>query len=416
MSIVKSGSVTVFNGLLQRSLPIVLSYFVSIFSGEVAFAHFTFLLVTANTISAVCALGIAPAIMTSLAITLQNNSEDFHKEVVHISMFVILLGIVSFAGCVLLMRLTDLIPLNMDIWMLGKLTTGLLLIQATQAILYACGRFRSVSGFVFTQVILVSVVSFYSLTGDNPDNLPRYYSSCMLFLGMALVLLVLVSSLINNFKYFFDFGFKVIGEILSKQLPFTGYTLVWMISIYGCVSIVAREYSVSELAIFNLGYQWYSLMLIIPALLGYVFIPLFVKNDNDNNPRIIIKILCLYSLICVVFTACTYFGLNIILELYNFEITMINRTIFLFLIGAACFTVISTPLMQSFIARRNYKILYAMSGLWCVIGLIASALIAKSAVEVSQWFFAACVAVFIVAVAAYLFGNQDREENHEQLS
>ena len=78
MSIIKSGILVVFNGLLQRSIPIILSLLVSIYTGESAFAEFTFILVTANTISAVCAMGIAPAILSSLSETYYKNRENLN--------------------------------------------------------------------------------------------------------------------------------------------------------------------------------------------------------------------------------------------------------------------------------------------------------------------------------------------------
>lgn len=412
MSLIKSGSLTVFNGLVQRSVPLFISFLVSFFAGQELFAKFSFILITANTISAVCSLGIGQAILTSLSTTRYNHPDRLNLEIVHICLFILLLAVATFFISLIWQWYVGDVTAIQNIWVLSSLAVGIILNQAIQMVLYASGRYLFVTVLISIQASIMLLLCFINISQGNYENIILIYSSVVLISGLGQVLWVLKTSLKGSMKDIFHFGLVPIGNILKTQFPFIGYTLVWMLAIYGCMLLVATNYSVSDLAIYNLGYQWYSLVIIVPSLLGSVLIPFFVKNNDGKNKDNVIKISLLYAGGCVLLIIIFFICAPMILEMYNFEVNQANINIFLYMISAGCLTAICTPILQKFLALRKFVILYMISGTWLIIGLGGAWFFADSVFAVSQWFFVAYSAVFIIIFIGY-FKLTPRRSNAE---
>jgi O-antigen/teichoic acid export membrane protein len=392
---------SIAGGVLQKALPFLVSLYVARVAGAAYFASFAFSINTANTITAICAMGLAPAILTSLA----NQSDDGNLKNAIAGTFIIstMIGlIVMMAGYFSSLLEFAAIPSQQAMIGVGLLAPALVLLQTVQSTYQGTNQHRAFFVQSCTLALGVSVaVLLVSLSGAA-DHIHLAYAIpvfAVSILSSVQLLRRMKVSLGNRLAQ----GLTQLPKLLGAQIPFAGYTAVWMLSIYLCNFQIARRFSIEDLASYNVGFQWYSMMLLVPATLGGVLIPYFSSTRSKFDfKRNQFRITAIYFLAALPLTVLLFLTTPLLLKLYGAPLSAdsILTTRQLVLAGGIAFTV--TPALQGYMASRNFPMLYLVSGSWSVVALVGTYMVARSPSEIAFAFLFAYIVIALIILFTML--------------
>jgi O-antigen/teichoic acid export membrane protein len=239
------------------------------------------------------------------------------------------------------------------------------------------------------------------------------YSAGFFLIGVGSAI-NLLSKMKGSFKDSVTRASSELGPIILSQLPFAGYTAVWMLAIYFCNLRVASDFTVSDLAYYNVGFQWYSLMLLIPATLGGVLIPHFAGASGPGTARRqSLRLTLLFAAVAFPLTLLMYLGAPWLLQLYGMSSPPqgIATVRHLILAGGIAFSL--TPALQQLMALRRFRILVSVSVCWSVVALSGAYLFASGSADVALSFLLAYCAVVMVILVTTMTVNPESFRNNQ---
>lgn len=396
--------------MLQKSIPFAASIYVARTVSHEDFASFAFTLSTANTITAVSAMGLAPAVLTTLAGS--NSTQEIEKKtyaIYIISCFICIIA--SMIGLLVSNLELGAIQHTGTLLSAAILSPALILLQTTQSALQGTHR----HGRFLTQSCALAAAVTLSLMFADIFNA----TAVVLTLSYAVAFMA-VGSLSASHELrllqtpFRDAMTKAKAElkpIIFSQLPFAGYTAVWMLAIYLCNFRIASTFSTEDLAYYNVGFQWYSMMLLIPATLGGVLIPRFiVRNDLQADPSRKTKLTILFLTVAVILSLALIAASPKMLELYGMtaQDEGLNTVRLLVMAGGIAFTL--TPTLQELMAFRRFAHLMAISLSWAAVALPGTYFYAKSSAHVALFFLLGYCAVAAIILIYHLVSPNISQE------
>lgn len=388
--------------MLQKSIPFLASIYVARNVGSGEFASFAFALSTANTVTALTAMGLAPAILTTLSRTAADRKLDSQ---------IIAIYLISGLICIFSAILGFVIS-NFDfsaiedpdmLLTVSALSPALILLQTTQSTYQGTrrhGKFFIQSCGLAAAVLLSLFIA--SAIGASATLLNTSYA-------MAFLIVALISSgsVLHALPFSLNNGIakarSEIRPIILAQLPFAGYTAIWMLAIYFCNARIASSFPADELAFYNVGFQWYSMMLLIPATMGGILIPHFVANRHSSKAgRQRLKLSAAFAAIATPLTVLVILASPTLLRLYGMMATPdgLSTVRNLIISGGIAFTM--TPALQELMALKRFHILLTISLGWSAIALPGAYFYADGASEVSLCFLLAYCAVAVIVLLHFL--------------
>jgi len=387
---------TLAGGVFYKLIPFMASVVISNAVGVAYFAEFSFALNTANTIVSVFAMGLSPAILTALSAANNEDSADSKGRMLQglLRITVLIALVVMVVGVLVEQLVTSTATTGMVYGFIFILVPALVLNQATYAMYQALERYVSSVVQSFILMVLVLGATYIGLLFGFEESAHVFYALAYLFVGVVAFILL------SNFsKKNFDTrrGQATTWVLLRHQAPFAGYTAVWMLAIYLCNLKVAHDYSSTELAIYNVGFQIYALTLMAPALLGGVLIPYFagrVSAEKDGSRTLVIT--GVYGLVGLPVVIVFMLLSPQILKIYSIEVSEEAINTMRIFLAAGLVAIMVTPTLQLYLARRWFAKLYSISALWTIVALLGVSLFSGSAMLVVSWFFLAYVGVAVI--------------------
>lgn len=373
-------------GILQKAIPFLASIYVARAIGPQEYAVFAFSINTANTITALSALGLAPAILTSLSG--RRPGPDLDNKINGIFLFSGLICLVSalFGSFFGFFELTA-IRNTPDLMAVIILSPGLILLQTVQSTYQGTGRHLA---FLNQSVVLAVTVALSLLITEivMASAFAMIFGYSLAFLGVAIASsIILLRNVRGKLSESFRRARSDLRAIIRAQLPFAGYTAVWMLAIYLCNLRIASDFTVIDLAYYNVGFQWYSLMLLVPATLGGVLIPHFAtRGATAGHTRQRIRLVLLFAAVACPLTLSMYLFAPALLGLYGLQATSesLSTVRHLILAGGIAFTL--TPVLQELMALRRFPILIAVSATWSAVALTRAYFFATNSADVAEGF------------------------------
>lgn len=398
---------SIAGGLLQKAIPFIASLYVARTVGQDDFATFAFFINTANTITALSALGLAPAILT----TLSNRSDGIDTEDKITAIFAISAVICVIA--VVLGLLSTRIHFNAisnrsDFSGVIVLAPALVLLQTVQSTYQGTNRHSAFSLQSAVLAVLVTITLLLASTVKTDSTLLGGAYSAAFFIVGSVSAVNLLSRQKVTLRSITYRARTVLRPIIKAQLPFAAYTALWMLAIYLCNLRIASAFTVSDLAFYNVGFQWYSLMLLVPATLGGVLIPHFAVASGSGTAQMkIIHLTLVFGAIALPVTLLMYLAAPWLLQLYEMPplpqgLTTVRNLI---LSGGIAFTL--TPALQQFMAVRRFRLLISISVCWSAIALCGTYLVANGSDDVSLSFLFAYCAIALLIIATILTLNTE---------
>lgn len=399
---------SIAGGMLQKSIPFVASLYVARTVGQENFAAFAFSINTANTITAVSALGLAPAILTALS----GKSADVDHEGKITAIFLISALICVVAAALGLFSASlqlNAVKGSGDVVGVALLAPALILLQTAQSTYQGTDRHRD----FFLQscglaIVVALTLLLVSSTQADAAQFGKAYSAAFMVVGLGSIL-YLTAKMKGLFRNSITRALKMLRPLFVSQLPFAGYTALWMLSIYLCNLRIASDFSVSELAYYNVGFQWYSLMLLVPATLGGVLIPHFVFVGTRRTARThSLTLTLLFAAIAFPLTLLMYLGSPWMLQLYGMPTSPQGLATVrpLILAGGIAFTL--TPSLQQLMALRRFRTLLSVSGCWSLVALSGTYLFASGSDGVAIAFLLAYCTVSLLIIFINLTTRRKR--------
>jgi len=386
---------SIMGNALQKAIPFVASICVARFAGLEDFATFAFFISTANTIMALSALGLAPAILTELAGC--RSRSDIEDRIAAIYLISAMLCLISAVLGLLGARFShNTIGNSSHFSVVALLAPALILLQTTQYVYQGTNRHRA---FFFQSCILAIVVAgtLLLISAVHMNSLLLSgYSAAFLLVGFGSAI-----NLLGNMKG--KFMQVILGarltfrSVITSQLPFAGYTALWMLAIYLCNLRIASNFTVSDLAYYNVGFQWYSLMLLVPATLSGVLIPHFASaGDTDTARRQNLRLSLLFAIIALPLTLLMLLSAPWLLHLYGMTSSPqgLASVRYLILAGGIAFTL--TPALQQLMALRRFRALVSVSATWSIVALTGAYVFASNSEGVAFSFFLAYCTVTLL--------------------
>nr|WP_218509428.1 oligosaccharide flippase family protein [Variovorax sp. dw_308] len=400
-------------GILQKAIPFVASLYVARTVGQENFATFAFSINTANTITALSALGLAPAILTALGG--HRNDADIEDKTTAIFLISAMICVFAAALGMLSARLSlRAISDSRDFAVVAILAPALILLQTTQSTYQGTNRHRA---FFLQSCALAMVVAVAFLLASairtNSALLGGAYSAAFLLVGAGSAT-NLLSNMKGSLKNSVSRALSELRPMILSQLPFAGYTGIWMLAIYLCNLRNASKFSINDLAYYNVGFQWYSLMLLVPATLGGVLIPYFVSASGPATVRKqSLQLTLLFAAVSLPLTLCIYLSAPRLLQVYGMTSSPqgIATVRNLILAGALAFAL--TPALQQFMARRRFGVLLSISVCWSLVALTGTYLFASDSEDVSLSFLFAYCAVALLVLVATIAVNPEQTQNSQ---
>ena len=391
-------SLTLLGGLLLKALPFSASIFIANTCGYHQFGTFSFILNTSNTITSFFIVGLAPFILNAVSSTDPSDENELISKINGILIISILLSIiVLFFGYLIGKINSSLFQTPASQLSIPLISSSLVLIQAVQSLNQGLGKYFRF--FIFSCSIFIIVFSFIliSIALNLPDLLYIFYSASLYLTSMVIFILFIFK---NEKSYSINCIMIKLGtltNLFKNQLSYAGYTSIWMLAIYLCNYEVALKYSSFDLALYNAGYQWFSLLLVLPTILGGVIIPHFSKLILSGNSFSlyddIIKITLIYLLVIVFILSILFFSIPYILSLYSFPLIDESVHFFMFMLASGGFAVILTPILQYHLAKKRFTKLYSAGFLWSAVALLGVFLFSRTILQIAFWF---CLSYFIV--------------------
>lgn len=390
-------ALTLLGGVLQKLTPFITSLLVANIAGELYFAQFTFAINTANTIVAVCAMGMSPAILTALS---EGCKEDHRKGRGAVGGLLRVAAMVATITFLIGVGAQSIQPESIagnaayvSIIILGP---ALVLNQATYTVYQGLSYYdrSALQSFGLFGLVVISVL--FCITMGLEKSVHYFYSWAYFAVGVsAYILLALGAGGREKGTPIVDSSKAV--SLFKMQLPFAGYTAVWMLAMYACNFEIAKSYSSGELAVYNVSFQWYSILLMAPSLLGGVLIPYFSsESSGEKNGIQLVRITAVYGLIGLPITIALMCSVPAILGLYSITANEISVDIFKIMLASGALAIIMMPALQLYLAKRQFIPLYMVSGVWTITALSGVYIFADSALGVAKSFFAAYILVTMV--------------------
>ena len=383
---------TLLGGVFQKIIPFLTSIIVANMAGEIYFAQFTFALNTANTIVAVCAMGMAPAILTTLSVAKESRSESVHAEILGLLRVgfavAITVAIVGFAVASFPPKSASNSSAYLAIVILAP---ALVFNQAAYTMFQGVAQYRFSAIQSLGLFVVVIGFVFSGAVAGFEKSIHVIYAWSYMAVGLGSFALLAFSSLKRREN---KQSFQKMSSLIVRQLPFAGYTAVWMVAIYLCNYKVAHSYG-DVLAIYNASFQWYTIIIMVPTLLGGVLIPYFSAKPKSVQ---VTRITALYTLIVVPLTIILMYFAPQILELYSLGATESSSTVFRLMLASGMLATVTMPMLQLYLARRSFFKLYLVSGLWTLVAIPGVLVFSQNTIHVAVWFFFAYVVVALMVV------------------
>tara|TARA_R110000868_G_scaffold315609_1_gene576487 strand:+ start:4723 stop:5955 length:1233 start_codon:yes stop_codon:yes gene_type:complete len=381
---------TLLGGVFQKLIPFLTSIVVANIAGEIYFAQFTFALNTANTIVAVCAMGLSPAILTTLSVAKESKPEVVHDEILGLLRVGFMVAVtVAIVGFTVANFPPASVANSAAYFSIVILAPALVLNQVTYAIFQGITRYKLSAVQSFGLFILVLSCVFGGAAAGFGKSIHVIYAWSYLVVGMASFSLLTFSSLKRRKK---KYPSPNVMSLISRQLPFAGYTAVWMLAMYLCNYKVAHSYS-SSLAIYNASFQWYTILLMAPSLLGGVLIPYFSSRIKGIQ---VVRITAIYTLIGIPPTIFLMYLAPHVLGLYSLEANANSLLVFRLMLASGALATVTMPMLQLYLAQRNFIQLYVVSGAWTLVALPGVFVFSQNAIHIASWFFVAYIVVALI--------------------
>jgi len=218
-------------GILQKAIPFVASLYVARTVGKNDFATFAFFINTANTITALSALGFAPAILTTLGS--HDAGTDIEDKITAIFVISALICVIATALGLFSTHL-NLNAISNPSHFAGViiLAPALILLQTAQSTYQGTNRHRAffLQSCALAMVVAVTLLLVSTIRTDSA-LLSGAYSAAFFIVGAGSAI-NLVVKMKGSFKNSVSRARSELRLIILSQLPFAGYTALWMLAIY----------------------------------------------------------------------------------------------------------------------------------------------------------------------------------------
>ena len=216
-----------------------------------------------------------------------------------------------------------------------------------------------VSVFIYLFPFISSVVM--SLVVDNPRWVIVNY--CLSFLLSNLIIFFATLkdniSILSSLKLVFS-EYSIIKKVVDF-LKVAIFGFVTMLSLYFSVKYVNLHLSSESTALYSVSFQFFQIGTFLPGVLGAVFVPKLVKDNNLKDKK---KMKRVYMLIALGWLIISLFAFYPVFKLYNFNFEMEFIATFLIMQICVFFSSIQAFYIQNCVVIGNFFLLAIVSSVW----------------------------------------------------
>lgn len=169
--------------------------------------------------------------------------------------------------------------------------------------------------------------------------------------------------------------------------------------------------SISEIAIFSLGFQLFTISIFLPSVLGNALVPRLVK-DKSNKPGFFSDIeknsFISYFLIGFGWISVVALLLSSVLDYYGIEITADSKRVVMLMQVCAILAGINAVFNQKFVAEGRFALLAILYGIWSSVAFLGCYLAGYRYESVST----ALIAAYTLMIFASLLWIYSRPLQH----
>ncbi|MEN8321693.1 hypothetical protein [Acinetobacter junii] len=221
---------------------------------------------------------------------------------------------------------------------------------------FALGCF---SIFIYLFPFISSVVM--SLIIDSPKIIIVNYCLSFLFSSL-LIFFVTLKDNINIISSISTVFFEC--SILRKVVDFlkvATFGFVTMLSLYFAVKYVNLNFNSESTAIYSVSFQFFQIGAFLPSVLGAVFIPKLVKDNNLKDQNKMKRVYMLIALGWLVICSIAFYP---VFKLYNFNFNVELILTFLIMQVSVFFSSIQAFYIQNCVVIGNFFLLAIISVVW----------------------------------------------------
>lgn len=245
------------------------------------------------------------------------------------------------------------------------------------------------TAFILTSLALYSIVQSYlsykqeyfklgvaTFIIYSAPFLLAIISSQLDYSAAAVIFVYSISFLLSSlFVYFFTVnkeikignvisllpGFRVLRANIVNFIRVSLFGFITMLSLYFSVKYVNNNYNEQLAALYSVSYQFFQIGIFLPSVLGAVFIPKLVKNNNKDENNVMKKS---YFFIAISWVAICSIMFYPIFKLYDFSFSKNEIITFIVMQLGVVLSSLQASYNQRYVAMGNFNFLALNAFIW----------------------------------------------------
>lgn len=355
LTIIRKTTFLVFATSLSKLLPLLIGYFITLQSGQTNYATFVSFLLFAGVLTNFSSLGCCPQVLS-----IDGHSEKGAALFSHL----ILLGLISvfFVTAVVFFFINlNLINISNEfsnyIHFSIFYSIGMFFIYITTARLNSLDKHDCASSIWLLYALILFFCSLIWYFFHLEEKIMFIFMvSSSLISGMFGFFLV---SKASESSLFAVYDFNLMISMVKKGIQLSLFGLL-IVGLFFYLQVSLASIDESEGAAFSFFYQFFSLIIFIPSVMGNIVVPALVKGSRGKSVFFIF-----YFLFSVFLSSLFYIFYPYIANFY--DLSNMGRSSDLIAFCMFCITAATNSyLSQIFVAKKEYSWMLFFSFLWVI--------------------------------------------------
>lgn len=193
-------------------------------------------------------------------------------------------------------------------------------------------------------------------------------------------------------------GFMVLKANVVNFIRVSLFGFITMLSLYFSVKYVNNNYNDQLAALYSVSYQFFQIGIFLPSVLGAVFIPKLVKNNNKDENNVMRKSYLFIAVSWVVVCSLMFYP---IFKLYDFSFNKNEIVTFIVMQLGVVLSSLQASYNQRYVAMGNFNFLAINALIWGV-ALLLFQYFSPHMIYFSSW-----ALVFAYSLSLLAFFSQD---------
>lgn len=156
-------------------------------------------------------------------------------------------------------------------------------------------------------------------------------------------------------------GFMVLKASIVNFIRVSLFGFITMLSLYFSVKYVNNNYNEQLAALYSVSYQFFQIGIFLPSVLGAVFIPKLVKNNNKDENNVMRKSYLFIAVSWVVVCSLMFYP---IFKLYDFSFNKNEIVTFIVMQLGVVLSSLQASYNQRYVAMGNFNFLAINALIW----------------------------------------------------